>query len=263
MEFTQLYSISPELLVPWPELFQWIPDRVAWWAAELERTIPPHKRRFLRIAHRGASAYAPENTLVAIAKAAEMGADMVELDVHSSADGVPVIIHDANLSRTTNGIGAVLWHKLSELKQLDAGDGQTIPTLEEAIACCRQHQIGLYLELKSGFAIPAVVDLIWQKDFHYQTIVTSFRPDWLATIKNLAPELITSILFNSVDINAVALARAVNAQYVHPAWEDKATEPHRLLTRKWIDRHPMPSLTRALEVRRFWSWRRTADWRHG
>jgi glycerophosphoryl diester phosphodiesterase len=129
----------------------------------------------------------------------------------------------------------VLWHKLSELKQLDAGDGQTIPTLEEAIACCRQHQLGLYLELKSEFAIPAVVDLIRQNNFHYQTIVTSFRPDWLATIKALAPELTTSVLFSSVDINAVALAQAVNAQYVHPAWEDKAAEPHRLLTRSWID----------------------------
>jgi glycerophosphoryl diester phosphodiesterase len=160
---------------------------------------------------------------------------MVELDVHSSADGVPVIIHDANLNRTTDGTGVVLRHELNELKQLDAGDGQTIPTLEEAIACCRQHQLGLYLELKSEVAIPAVVDLIRQNNFHYFTIVASFRPGWLANVKTLAPEIKTSVLFGSIDVDAVALAQTVNAQYVHPAWEDKTAEPHRLLTRAWID----------------------------
>ena len=73
MEFTQVYPIPAEMLVPWPALFEWIPNRVAGWVVELERTIPPRERRFLRIAHRGASDYAPENTLAAIVKAAELG----------------------------------------------------------------------------------------------------------------------------------------------------------------------------------------------
>jgi glycerophosphoryl diester phosphodiesterase len=207
---------------------------VAWWAAELARTIPPDQRRFLRIAHRGASAYAPENTLDAFIKAAELGADMVELDVHTSADGVPVIIHDADLTRTTNGQGLVSERSLSELKKLDAGRGETIPTLSEAAACCQEYGLGLYLELKSALAAPAVVELIQQQKLYHSAIVTSFRPDWLAHVKKLDPAIVTSVLFGAVNIDAVALAQAVGARYVHPAWESQAPEPHRLLTPDWI-----------------------------
>lgn len=236
LDFSQVYEIQAETLVPWQALFEWIPSRVAGWVAELERTIPPHQRRFLRIAHRGASNYAPENTLAAIVKAAELGADVVELDVHTSSDGVPVIIHDANLGRTTNGAGEVSDFTLAELKKLDAGQGQTIPTLAEAIACCQEHMLGLYLELKSSRAIPALVDLVRQHDLYRQAIVASFRPDWLADVKALDPEIVTSVLFGAVAIDPVALARAAGATYVHPAWEQRAAEPHRLLTPDWIGR---------------------------
>lgn len=234
LEFTQSYQISSEMLVPWTALFDWIPRRVAWWVNELDRTIPPAERRFWRIAHRGASAYAPENTIAAIVKAAELGADLVELDVHSSADGVPVIIHDAELSRTTNGLGMVSWHTLSELKKLDAGNGEPIPTLKEAIACCQEYGLAIYLELKSGFAIPTIVELIRRQNLYHRFVVSSFRPDWLANVKKLDPNIVTSVLFGSVDIDAVTLARAVDAQYVHPAWEKQAPEPHRLLTPEWM-----------------------------
>ena len=234
MDFTQIYQVPADILVPWPALFEWIPDRVAGWVAELERIIPPHERRFLRIAHRGASAYAPENTLAAIVKAAELGADMVELDVHTSSDNVPVIIHDPNLSRTTGGTGQVSQYTLPELKELDAGSGQTIPTLAEAITCCQEHELGLYLELKSSQAIPALIELVRQHDLYRQTIVTSFRPDWLADVRALDPDIDTSVLFSSVYIDPVALARAAGAVYVHPAWEQRATEPHRLLTPAWL-----------------------------
>ena len=236
MEFSQIFQVPPKILVPWPTLFAWIPGRVAWWVSELERTILPEERRFLRIAHRGASAYAPENTLTAIAKAAELGADAVELDVHVSADGAPVIIHDAYLERSTNGAGVVSKHTLAQLKELDAGEGETIPTLEEAIACCRTRRLGIYLELKSDLAAFAAADLIRKHKLYYQVIVTSFRPDWLINLKAIEPRTITSVLFSSVDIDPVALARLVGAQYVHPAWEDWAAEPHKLLTPDWMNK---------------------------
>jgi glycerophosphoryl diester phosphodiesterase len=86
------------------------------------------------IGHRGASQDAPENTLAAFALALEQKADGFELDVHMSADGVPVIIHDPNLERTTNGRGRVSEHTVQQLKQLDAGDGQRIPTLDDLFA---------------------------------------------------------------------------------------------------------------------------------
>lgn len=93
------------------------------------------------VAHRGASKFAPENTLPAIVKAIAMGAQFIELDIRISADGTPVIIHDKTVDRTTNGTGIVGQLSLAELQQLDAGSwfdptfaGARIPTLEEALA---------------------------------------------------------------------------------------------------------------------------------
>lgn len=235
-EFNKVFVLPQELLVPWPALFEWIPGRVAWWVDELERTIQPSERRLLRIAHRGASAYAPENTLAAIAKAAELGADMVELDVLVSADGVPVIVHDADLARTTNGTGLVQDHSLAALKKLDAGHGEQILTLEEAILACLEHDLGIYLELKTGRITSEAVELIRRHGTQHQTIITSFRPDWLADVKALAPEIATAVLFGSVHIDPVALAKAAGAQYIHPAWENQSPEPHQLLTDAWIER---------------------------
>ena len=93
------------------------------------------------IAHRGFSAIAPENTLVAIEKAIELGADMVEFDVTVTADGEVVVIHDETLGRTTDGRGKVMEKTLEELQRLDAGSwfapefaGESIPTLEQVLA---------------------------------------------------------------------------------------------------------------------------------
>lgn len=235
-DFSQLYSFPQEALVPWPVLFQWIPGRVAGWVDELERTIPPHERRVVRIAHRGASAYAPENSLAAIRKAASLGADMVELDIQLSRDGVPVIIHDLDLSRINGSQAGVVRQTLAELKQLDLGEGERIPTLTEAIEACLAHDLGLYLELKSGAAVEPTVRLLRQYNLREEVILTAFRPDWLAQAKALEPDLTTSILFGAVSLDPVALAQAIGATYVHPAWESLAAEPHTLLTPDWIKR---------------------------
>jgi glycerophosphoryl diester phosphodiesterase len=234
--FSQTYLFPPEALVPWPALFRWIPGQVARWVDELAQTIPPHERRVLRIAHRGASAYAPENSLAAIRQAAALGADMVELDVQLSSDGVPVIIHDLDLSRINGSQASVARQSLAELKQLDLGEGERIPTLAEALEACLAHELGPYLELKSGGAIEPTVKLLREYDLHQDSIITSFRPDWLAQARALEPKLTTSILFGAVALDPVALAQAIGATYVHPAWENQAPAPHTLLTPDWIGR---------------------------
>ncbi|HET7089154.1 MAG TPA: glycerophosphodiester phosphodiesterase family protein, partial [Anaerolineae bacterium] len=96
--------------------------------------------RPLNLAHRGASAYAPENTLAAFRLAAEMGADGLEIDAKLSRDGAIVILHDATVDRTTSGSGRVSDLTLSQLKSLDAGSkfrsrfaGEHVPTLDEVI----------------------------------------------------------------------------------------------------------------------------------
>jgi glycerophosphoryl diester phosphodiesterase len=110
---------------------------------------------FRIIAHRGASAVAPENTLVALSRAADAGARSVELDVMLSADGVPIIIHDTNLKRTTNGTGPVASHSFDAISQLDAGSwfgadfaGERVPTLSDAVDLIVGRKMVLNLEIK-------------------------------------------------------------------------------------------------------------------
>lgn len=108
------------------------------------------------IAHRGATLEAPENTLAAFRWAIALGADLIELDVHQTADGHPVVIHDETVDRTTNGSGLVRDMTLREVRGLDAGSwlgvdfsGERVPTLSEVLELTAG-QIGLAIEIKAG-----------------------------------------------------------------------------------------------------------------
>ena len=159
----------------------------------------------------------------------------MELDVQVSADGVPVVIHDTTVSRL-GGSGAVNELSFAELRSLDAGDGEHIPTLEEAIACCVDEWLIPYIEIKAGAAIQPVVKVIQEKQLHRQAVVGSFRADRVARVKHEDPEIATSILFGAPNVDPVMLAQAVGADYVHPCWESLAPEPHRLLAPEWVAR---------------------------
>src|SRR5215831_9399959 len=106
------------------------------------------------IAHRGASAYAPENTVAAFDEAVRLGAKAVEFDLRLSADGIPVVLHDETVDRTTNGTGPVSAHSRFDLLPLDAGSwmharfaGTRIPTLDEALMAIGPH-VRPVIELK-------------------------------------------------------------------------------------------------------------------
>ena len=183
------------------------------------------------IAHRGASAYEPENTLRAFERAIQMGATMIELDVHLSRDGHPVVIHDPDLSRTTNGTGRVGDLPLDEIQRLDAGLGERVPTLAQAIDLVRD-RAQLYIELKGQQTPAIVVATLREMDFVDQAIVGSFYP-WLPQkVKFLEPAVRTSILISTRDQQADYLqwALAVEADYLHPCWEHGSPTPHKLLT---------------------------------
>ncbi|HIC90089.1 MAG TPA: hypothetical protein EYP04_11905 [Anaerolineae bacterium] len=235
-KFSQRMPITSEMLVPWPALQSWIPKRVSWWLEELDHAIPPDRRRFLRIAHRGASAYAPENTLAAFQKALELGADMVEMDVRLSADGVPVVIHDGRLEHTTNGKGWVGDYTLGELKRLRVAGDQEIPALEEVIEFCREEELGMYIELKEPGTVAPVADLIRRYDVVHGTIVGSFQIDSVAAVKEVAPEILASVLFTQRNVDPVKLAQAIGAEYVHPCWERATPTPETYLTEQWVKR---------------------------
>ncbi|MFC2159034.1 glycerophosphodiester phosphodiesterase [Acidobacteriota bacterium] len=157
-------------------------------------------------AHRGASAYTPENTLIAYQTAMDMGADRAELDVWLSKDGEVVLMHDEELLKTTGAEGMVWELTLDELKKLEAGAwfsekfrGETIPTLREVIHLVRG-EMKLNIEVKTSQPEPRiaqkVVDLVRSENFIDHCIVTSFDREVIEDVKRIAPEITTGFIFD-------------------------------------------------------------------
>ena len=173
--------------------------------------------RTLNIAHRGASGHAPQNTLAAFLLAAEMGADGIELDVHLSADGEAVVIHDDTVDATTDGHGRVREMTLAELKALDAGNwfdprfaGERIPTLQEVFDAAGHRLRLINVEIKveaeilrrfapqndnSDALIREVVRLIEDHDMLQRVIVSSFSPASLRRVRRLNRHIPLGLLY--------------------------------------------------------------------
>ena len=113
----------------------------------------------LIIAHRGASGYEPENTLRSFRKAIGLKSDAIELDVQLTKDNKLVVIHDETVNRTTNGKGKVKDLTLRELRKLDAGKGEKVPTLEEVFNLVKR-KVKIHVELKGNNIAKPVNDLI-------------------------------------------------------------------------------------------------------
>ena len=191
------------------------------------------KQRYLNVAHRGASAYEPENTLRSIRRAMELGADMSEIDLHLSQDGALIVMHDYTVDHTTNGQGAIKEMTLGEIKKLDAGQGEPVPTLQEVIDLVRGKN-GLYIELKGEGTPRPTVEALRANRFtdRAQAIVGSFKAELVRETKELAPELAVSLLVGPVypAQELIEMARAARADYIHLCWERRAPQPHTLLT---------------------------------
>ncbi|HVI52430.1 MAG TPA: glycerophosphodiester phosphodiesterase [Candidatus Sulfotelmatobacter sp.] len=153
------------------------------------------------IGHRGAAAHAPENTLASFAKAKDCGAPWVELDVQLSADGVPVVFHDDDLDRTSNGHGLLTRHDAAALAALDAGSwfgpdfaGEKLPTLEDALCHIAALGLGVNIEIKADEAdgprtavvALALAQAVWPQDAPVP-LVSSFAESAVATAKEVAP----------------------------------------------------------------------------
>lgn len=168
------------------------------------------------IAHKGASGYAPENTIRSFRRAYELGAHMVELDVRETLDGQLVCIHDKSVDRTTNGSGEV--HKLSyeELSKLDAGDGEIVPLLEDVLKYV-SGKIQVNIELKTAGVENEVLKIIERTGMENNILISSFLHGTLATIRDLNKDTATAILFENPieDISQYALDFAANAINPH------------------------------------------------
>ena len=161
--------------------------------------------------HRGAKAYEPENTLRSIRRALELGVDAVEIDIHLSRDGRLVVIHDATVDRTTDGKGRVADLTWEELRRLDAGLGEAVPSLEEVTALVhgRAH---LFIELKDRQAVAPLAAFFKTHNLFEAAHAISFWHPALKELRRLEPRIRTGVLFVGCPVDPPALAAAAGAR---------------------------------------------------
>ena len=181
----------------------------------------------LIIAHRGASGYAPENTLEAFRLAMDMGADGFELDVHMSKDGQLVVIHDDTVDRTTNGTGLVKELTLSQLQDLDASNGMEayrgarIPTLGEVFDLVRDTKHIVNVEVKTDdWFYPGIEEaclaLAKEKGMEDRVIYSSFNHHTLIKLRELKPDARLGLLFGDIMFKPWEYAKQLPVDYLHP-----------------------------------------------
>lgn len=184
--------------------------------------------------HRGASKYAPENTLAAFTLALQQGAEAIELDTMLTADGIPVVIHDRTVDRTTNGTGKVDQLMVEQLRVLDAGTrfspnfpGEKIPLLEEIFSIYKDKAL-INIELKNYHNptddLPEIViKLAKKKNVLNQIIFSSFLPSNLRKINRYDPEACVALLcFRGLTgfLQRSTLFSSVSRDYIHPYYKD-------------------------------------------
>ena len=210
----------------------------------------------LNIAHRGARSLAPENTLAAARKALEIGADLWELDVAMTSDGVPFIVHDDTLERTSNvkqvfpdrkpfSNHLFTWDEVQRLdfglwfvatdpfKQIAAGKvpqaeqdsyrGEKAPTLREALAFTKDHNWRINVEIKDlsgthgdATVVEEVVALIDEFGMTDRVLISSFNHSYLERAKRANPQIATAALVEKADPDPIALLKRLDAQAYNP-----------------------------------------------
>ncbi|TGE32181.1 glycerophosphodiester phosphodiesterase [Desulfosporosinus sp. Sb-LF] len=196
----------------------------------------------MNYAHRGASGYFPENTMLAFVKAVEMGCDGIETDVQMTRDGVLVLIHDERVDRTTNGSGLVKDYTYAELCRLDAGlwngvqfAGAKIPTAVELLLLARDTGIGLDFEIKNGIIQyegieEKLIELIYCYGWQERVVLSSFNHYSMVHCKEITPDLKTGLLYMEGLYRPNIYARTAHADALHPYFyavnEDIIREAH-------------------------------------
>lgn len=191
--------------------------------------------RPLVIGHRGAKAHAPENTLASFALARAQGAEGVEFDVHLCRTGEAVIIHDDDVARTTNGTGHVHELTLEQLRALDAGAGQRIPTLDEVFEAERAGDFLFNVELK-GYTRKdtglerAVVEIVRRHAIGSRVLFSSFNPFAVRRLAALMPDVPRGMLY------APSMPVYLRRLWLAPFIPHQARHPHfSMVTRELVD----------------------------
>ncbi len=148
----------------------------------------------IKIGHRGARAYAPENTLESFKKAMEMGVDAIEFDVRKTKDDRLVVFHDADVKRTTNGRGLVADLTLSEIKELSTEEEEKIPTLEEALDCIG-NDARVFIELKDYGIEEQTLKIVHSRKLDQNYVIISYLEDVLRKIRDLDKNIETGLIY--------------------------------------------------------------------
>ncbi|UTC66230.1 MULTISPECIES: glycerophosphodiester phosphodiesterase [unclassified Treponema] len=189
----------------------------------------------LNFAHRGFRSKYPENTMLAFSKAANLGVDGIEFDVHLSSDGVPIIIHDEALDRTCNASGLVKDFSFAELKKINAAANfksaesfsgtmpldERIPSLEEYFDFIKNKNIISNIELKTGvFEYSGIEEKVYallkQYDLQEKCIISSFNHESVLRMKKIAPSLVCGFLVDSWDLHPADYLKKYGIECYHP-----------------------------------------------
>ncbi|WP_127497038.1 glycerophosphodiester phosphodiesterase [Actinoplanes solisilvae] len=203
-----------------------------------------------RVAHRGYSAVAPENTLPAFAAAVRGGATLVELDVRTTLDDVPVVIHDRTVDRTTSGSGYVWDLSYSAIAALDAGSwfspayaGVRVPTLDATLSLLAAPGPDLLLEIKRPATLPQVktiMEMVGSYGLLDRTIVQSFDPEVVRLAREVAPSVRRALLRLRFDAETVPLVEELEVAFCNPSIADVLGDPATVaeLTSRGVDLMP-------------------------
>ena len=173
---------------------------------------------FINYAHRGASAYAPENTMRAFRLGVKMGANGIETDIRKTADGVLVLFHDESLLRLTGRdvrIGELTFDELTEIGT--ASD--TVPRLSTFLSFAKEQPVCLALEIKADGIEPEVLDTIRACDIAERCIITSFQFEHIRNVKALAPAQKTGLLVRAVTDDVLCDLKRIGAEQICPKAE--------------------------------------------
>lgn len=175
-------------------------------------------KQFICIAHRGAKEHEPENTLLAIQKALELGAKWIEIDVRY-VNGHLLVIHDDNVNHPKDGIVNIYRKKFEYLRKIDIGKNQTIPTLDEVLLLIN-NKACLNIELKGSNAAKPVCHLI-EKEFNSSNwvneniLLSSFNHEELKIARNQAPDIQLGLLIDEITFDFISVARDLNANFIN------------------------------------------------
>jgi glycerophosphoryl diester phosphodiesterase len=184
----------------------------------------------LRIGHRGAAGTHPENTLASFRHAVTLGVDGIECDVHRTADGHLVVIHDPSVDRTTSGTGLIMALSLAEIQSLDAGSwkgaafaGERVPTLRQVLNEIPV-SVKLFIEMKAGSQYyPGIEEellaLLREENSLDRAQISSFDHQALHRLHQINPTVPLGMLTASNLLDPIGMARAIGATALHPTWE--------------------------------------------